>query len=304
MTSDPTFDPAVEVDVSTWEVIDQEQGGRDPGKLWLARTVDDASTHHWLWKPRRRTGGGVWAANDVAEVVASRLATWMHLPAADCHYAVRHGEVGAISRNVTPAAHDLHDGGTYLAAVAGYRRRSLASGGRVRRDHGYTLAAIEQVLDGLPGPPGWKDYHATDLFAGYLVFDAWVANGDRHPQNWALLEDQRDGALALAPTFDHGSALGSGLTDRNRRNKDTRAWCARGRANPFTPPEPLVDLARRAMAHADAHPWMEAALDLDQASLTALLDAPTGRMSDACSTFISEVLVENGRRLIACRPRP
>ena len=28
---------------------------------------------------------------------------------------------------------------------------------------------------------------AVDVFVGYLMFDAWIANTDRHHENWALV---------------------------------------------------------------------------------------------------------------------
>jgi hypothetical protein len=60
-----------------------------------------------------------------------------------------------------------------------------------------------------------------------------VANGDRHPGNWAILERQADGLRFLAPTYDHGSALGAGLTDANRRDTSPETFARRDRANPL-----------------------------------------------------------------------
>lgn len=58
--------------------------------------------------------------------------------------------------------------------------------------------------------------NAVGLFVGYLVFDTWIGNTDRHHENWAwiLHDNQKD--IFLAPTFDHAASLGRELLDSNR----------------------------------------------------------------------------------------
>lgn len=53
-----------------------------------------------------------------------------------------------------------------------------------------------------------------DVFVGYLLFDAWVANQDRHHENWGVVsyEDK----IYLAPTYDHAASLGQNETDLKR----------------------------------------------------------------------------------------
>lgn len=133
---------------------------------------------------------------DCAEVFTSRLAGAIDLPAAECRFAILDGEPGLISRNVTPRGFNLNTGTTYLPEVEGYRRRPSAGSdsksGRMRLDEGYTLDSVEQVLEQVGAPPGVSDLSGFVAFAGYLVLDALVGNGDRHPGNWAILERQSD----------------------------------------------------------------------------------------------------------------
>ena len=293
-----------EVDVSAWAVIRDEPGGRDPNKRWLAADADAPRHDHWLWKSRQATGdGSLTALTDCAEVFVSRLAQHLHIPAADCRFAACDGELGVISRNVTPVGFSLYTGRTYLPEVEGYERDPIDSSaerrpGRMRRDRGYTLEAVAQVLENVGPPPGVTGLTAFGVFAGYLVLDALVGNTDRHPGNWALLETDEDGARFLAPTFDHGSALGAGLTDHNRRSRDPIAFAARGRANPFLPGRPrLVELAREAVRRADAGIWLERVAALENAAVQVTLEAPGPRLSDVASTFIRTVVLENRRRL-------
>jgi hypothetical protein len=54
---------------------------------------------------------------------------------------------------------------------------------------GHNLTNIYRVLRGVAVSPGhdlpdWMD--GFDLFCGYLLFDAWIANRDRHEENWCL----------------------------------------------------------------------------------------------------------------------
>jgi len=147
-------------------------------------------------------------------------------------------------------------------------------------------------------PPGVSDLPGFAVFAGYLVLDALVGNGDRHPGNWAILERQSDGACFLAPTYDHGSALGAGLTADNRRDKGAVAFARRGRANPFSPRRQLlVDLALEAVRRSGAGLWVTRIAALDELSIRETLEAPQGRLSEVASTFVEQVVFENQRRL-------
>jgi hypothetical protein len=293
----------VEIDVSAWTVIRDEPGGRDKNKRWIAEDADAPRDQHWLWKYRQTTGDGSEAAlTDCAEVFTSRLAGAIDLPAAECRFAILDGEPGLISRNVTPHGFNLNTGTTYLPEVGGYQRRpstgSDSDGGRMRLDEGYTLDSMEQVLEHVEAPPGVSDLSGFAVFAGYLVLDALVGNGDRHPGNWAILERQSDGARYLAPTYDHGSALGAGLTDDNRRDKDPVSFARRGRANPFSPRKQLlVDLAVEAVRRSGADLWVARVAALDEVAIRETLEAPQGRLSAVASTFMERVVLENQRRL-------
>jgi hypothetical protein len=57
------------------------------------------------------------------------------------------------------------------------------------------------------------------VFAGYLAPDAWIANTERHHQNWALLQTLSENGVscAMCPSFDHASSPGHELTDVRRR---------------------------------------------------------------------------------------
>lgn len=294
----------MEIDVTDWAVIRPETGGADQDKDWLAREPGAERVEQWLWKPRQRTGdGSEEELSDVSEVLASQIARHIELPVAECLYATRAGVLGVLSKNVSPARCDLEVGQIYLESVIGYERISPTydSQGRQRGvanlDRGYTLEAVAEVLDGVIGPPGWHDLTGMQVFSGYLVLDALIANTDRHPRNWALLEPWEEEPTMLAPAYDHGRALGAGLTERNRRERDPRVFCKKGLARPFTPSESLVELALRAVREHDGRLWVDRLAKVPRSAFDRLVDSSSHRMSAAASTFIGGVLIENQRRL-------
>jgi hypothetical protein len=98
-------------------------------------------------------------------------------------------------------------------------------------------------------PPGRRSTYSWATC--YLTL---IANTDRHALNWGVLQAP-SGALCLAPSFDHGSALGSGATDDYRTRTlaaGVEHWCRhppRSRQLRFEAPAgaTLVDIASRAL---------------------------------------------------------
>lgn len=175
------------------------------------------------------------------------------------------------------------------------------------------MANIRTVLSGVVIPPGFggpADLDGFDVFAGYTLFDALVANTDRHEQNWAILvprltsEPER-----LAPSYDHASSLGFNLQDsaRQPRLEDRgllRAWVEKGCARRFehvgSPPS-LVEHAAAAVATCSvegANWWRERLGTLNIEPLAQALRAGAiPEMSDLAVQFVIALLTVNLRRL-------
>ena len=66
-------------------------------------------------------------------------------------------------------------------------------------------------------PPDEAIRNAFDVFIGYLLLDAWIANQDRHHENWGLISYQ--GRIHLAPTYDHAASLGQNETNNSRKER-------------------------------------------------------------------------------------
>jgi hypothetical protein len=70
-----------------------------------------------------------------------------------------------------------------------------------QRDYTFfsSMALIRLLTPQLTGNP-------IKQFIGYLIFDIWIANQDRHHENWGFVTT--DTELFLAPSFDHASSMG------------------------------------------------------------------------------------------------
>jgi hypothetical protein len=51
---------------------------------------------------------------------------------------------------------------------------------------------------------------------GFLIFDGWIGNTDRHHANWGVIRSDGTENDRIAPTFDHASSLGRLLEDDKR----------------------------------------------------------------------------------------
>jgi hypothetical protein len=296
------------IDVSTWPVVSQETGGLEP-KDWICppELVEEAAgrEHLLLFKPvkmglRPRKGGDMAPYrrhDDEAERIAALLATVIGLPSAEVQLARGVVGEGIISRNVTPDGWDIQGGDVSLSEIPGYV--SCAGDMRPRERRGHNLENIRRVLKSALGPPGLcEDWAAFDVFVGYLAFDAWIANTDRHAYNWAILS--RGSERRLAASFDHGSALASGVPDEDLLDKDPIEFSHNGRAGRFEggSTRSLVELATegRELAGAAASEWFGRIAGVDRTLVEDVVGA-VPRMSVVRHRFLTKVLMENARRL-------
>ena len=91
--------------------------------------------------------------------------------------ATRGGTFGALVEDVRLPNWELYVGQTLMPEV-------VADYDPGDREHcGHTPEMIQRALERFAAPPGAdvpETFHAFDVFAGYLVFDALLAHGDRH----------------------------------------------------------------------------------------------------------------------------
>lgn len=294
---------ATRLDVTSWKLLGEEPDGLSEHP-WLMRPGDDQL---WLYKPVEIKAGNR-QGEDWAEKVVSEVGGLLGVPCAEIELAIRDGHEGLVSRDVKPRAWDLQPGAALLdGSVDGYESRT-------KYREGHTVDNIRRALSALGPPPDraqLSHLSAYDVFCGYLVLDALVANRDRHDHNWAVVIPPTAGRACLSASFDHASSLGFSLRDETRSRLVTEhrvaRWACAGTAWRFEhqPPmksvETLVALAVRALDNASEAArslWQGAVQSLRVGDVAPIIKETQG-MSDLAGTFALELLTINQRRLMA-----
>jgi hypothetical protein len=189
--------------------------------------------------------------------------------------------------------------------------------GRVPGRPGHSVENIRLVLEEAVLPPGSDlPFTATafDVFAGYTVFDALIANRDRHDENWAvLLPIAEDGPVMLCGSYDHANSFGYNLSDAQRlmyleREDGVAAWCRKGTAFRYEhtvgkAAQTLVEAAVRALGLASAEArgyWRTRVDQLSEEDVREVVGR-LPKMSDPARTFTTEVVQVNPKRILdAC----
>lgn len=290
------------LDASDWEVVGEEPGG-ETAKEWLRSPIDKRL---WLSKSvtlkELPTGDIYRRGQDWAEKLSAEIAILLGVPAARVELGVRHGLPGLLSEDLKDDTSALIEASDFLIELDGDYEQWTESN-KIRNRVGHNLANIEALLADVRVPPGAdpevSKLDASSVFLGYLLFDALIANVDRHDRNWALLR-RDDGTRALSPSYDHGSAFGSGLHAGRRAGVDVSRWCGKGMAQRFEGGASitLLDFARMfADSHQGAYRlWVERIAALDLTMVESLI-ARIPVMSELERRFALQVLSENQRRI-------
>ena len=306
------------VDLADWTRGESEPGG-DEAKRWFIAPETSPHAGHWLFKPRRiktlelskeRQHRGdkpdvLVRGEDWAEKISYEVAQLLSVPAAETELATvvqlrTHERVyGSMSRDMRPRAWAWTPGAALLA------ERDDEFDAKSCRGH--MISAIREALEGLQGPEGtsYADWPAFDVFAGYLLLDAWIANTDRHAHNWGVLQNSRTGDVCLGPSFDHGSALASGDEDRVRaqriEQKTVVQWCEHGRTKRFNAGEAisLIDVAAEALSVCGGAARQHWTAQITNVDLDLCFDivAATPNLSDPTRSFVRTALATNRKRI-------
>ncbi|MCW5557910.1 MAG: hypothetical protein KIT22_08770 [Verrucomicrobiae bacterium] len=280
-------------------------------KFWF--TMDG---RRYLFKAEERGTGEDWA-----EKVVSELAQLLGIPHVD--YELAHEYKGAMA--IQPGVICPTFVPRPLVLVLGnqllfFRDKSYpGQGGRNYGVREYTVDAVTQITsileppaqEWLAGVPS-EVTTALGVFIGYMMLDAWVANQDRHHQNWGAIWHEPH--LRLAPTFDHGASLARNLTDEERkerlttrdRNRSVERFACRARSGFYASPhdgKTLLALdAFRQFAERDpdaARIWLGKLAGISQVAVDAILaEIPPQRMSPVTREFTLKLLMINQRRLL------
>lgn len=278
-------------------------------KFWFT----DDRDRPMLFKAEDRGTGEDWA-----EKIACKLCGLLGLPHVHYDLALEtESDIpGVVCENCAPVGTTLVLGNQLLLE---HDPAYPAEEGRRYKVREHTVDAVSEVMDELTLPPAeWIEglppgiESALDVFIGYVMLDGWIANQDRHHENWGALRVGK--AVHLAPTFDHGASMARNLTDKERKDRLTTADAGRqirrfarraksafyadaGVRNTMT----TLD-AWAAFSHKSRHAskvWLEQLREIDENEVQRLLDeVPPNRLSKIGRDFTLQLLAENRRRLL------
>lgn len=283
-----------------------EQLGTKP-KFWFIREGED-----WLFKESRPGTGEDWS-----EKIAAELASLLQLPHADYELAVWRGRRGVVTPKFVPEGGRLVHGNELIARVIeDYPRSQFFRVSQHTLDIVLAFVNSAVVKTPLEFPEEPEISTGGDVFLGYLMLDTWIANQDRHHENWALVRTE-SGNVHLAPSYDHASSLGRNESDEKRRSrlesKDPQycmdAYVRRARSALYGEADDekalsTIEAFRRAaeLRPSAALAWLDRLSHVETASVTSLFqNVPGSLISDAAIEFASSILSLNRERLLDLR---
>jgi hypothetical protein len=293
--------------VDDWTTAGLENQGQHAHD-WLKHPSHERT---WLFKPARHARDRS-IGEDIVEKLGFEIAGLVGVPAAKVMLASRNGVSGALVEDARLPDWELQLGQVLMPeVVADYDPHD--------REHiGYNVPNIQRALERFTVPPEATNlpagFRAFDTFAGYLLFDALIAHGDRHDRNWAVITPPPGGPgnQALCASFDHAASLGFTLTDDKREHllngdegRTVADWAHSGRARRFqhrsgTTTQTLVDLAGSAVAlcsHKTREFWRNRVSSVECASVNSVVDAAPN-LSAVTRKFVVELVMVNRGRLL------
>jgi hypothetical protein len=240
---------------------------------------------------------GAWV-----EKITCELAALMGIPTAIYELAELPGGIKAIiSPNYLLPGHYEQSGKMLLSRHFGQQK------------YPYTIEAVLATIDAndISLPNGYTLPEpvttAAELLAGYLIFDYWVDNIDRHYENWGIQIDLVSGRKELLPTYDHGLSLGFllfdeecvGLSPANHvQNQSSAFFGDRGRSLSMN-----GMLAETVSIMPEvAKTWIERITGIERETVVDLFDRiPDGWVSDEKRLFAINLLEFNRQQLTTVR---
>jgi hypothetical protein len=274
-------------------------------KFWYS----DADNRLTLYKEGRPGSGEHWA-----EKICCEICSALELPHANYELAEWRGRKGVVSPTFVPEGGRLVFGNELLAKMIPdypHARRFRARQHTVRLV--MAVAGVRTVQYPLGYHPLAGFRGAADVFAGYLLLDALVANQDRHHENWGVIIVPNQG-VKLSPTFDHASSLGRNERDEERlRRLNTRDkgsslehYASRASSAFYPLPsstKPLTTLeafaeAARISPHA-AQYWQDRLADVSMREIESIVEqVPAPEMSEPARQFAVRLMEINRDRIL------
>jgi hypothetical protein len=272
----------------------------------------------WLFKAEERGTGEDWAEKIVCELASKLGIPHVRYELAEEYEGKTYLQPGVVCPEFASKPQELILGNQLL-----WERDSSYPKDNVQkyRVKAHTVDAVVGCIRPLSPPhqewlanlPNGID-SALEIFTGYVMLDALVANQDRHHENWGAVRTPRETVLRLAPSFDHGASLARNLTDDERkdrlRSKDIGRqiphFSQRARSSFYREPkdaralstfEAFQEFARRTPDA--ARTWLDTLGGVTEEEICAIIDkVPGERMSPITKEFTTQLILINQNRLL------
>lgn len=195
-------------DISHWQIDERINASGIREKFWL---IEPSTSIRYLFKLPREKTGEVWA-----EEINATIGRLLGLSMMETSIVSYHGRIGILLKNfIAHKGEEFYSGADLLKTIIdSFNPAELTD---------YTLKNIIACL---------KPFKLDEQIASMILFDALIANQDRHCENWGII--RKGDNFVFSPLFDNGSSLGCNLSedkvnqllsDKNR----FQAFTARGR---------------------------------------------------------------------------
>lgn len=197
------------------KVTDKNRGAEQQGtkkKFWFGEKQDK------LFKIGRD-------GEDWAEIVAFHLAVLLEIPCANYTPASFNGKHGVVSESFIDKSKGdqlIHANELLANMIRNYEQE------KKYKQRNYTLSVSIALIRWLIQSGELKTLNPTKQFIGYLIFDSWIGNQDRHHENWGFIAKNNE--LYLAPSFDHASSMGCRVGDDEKQQRletNDRGYCVK-----------------------------------------------------------------------------
>jgi hypothetical protein len=199
------------INVTDWQIDEYRVEGKgNREKIWLKSPDGNKIA---MFKLPRENRGEHWA-----EKLAAEIADIIDYPSAKVDLATRNGQLGSLSYLFVKEEEGFshYDCGSFFPYDYDFDKNK-----------GYNFQLISKVF--------FNEQIDIRDFLFIIIFDALIANGDRHQDNFGLTRHEQSHKLVISPLYDNSASLGRELTEEklieiNKSNETILRYIYKGKS--------------------------------------------------------------------------
>ncbi len=194
-------------DYDSYKIIDKTIGGDNPKKVIKHKLITGKKRNKWITYIAKTAGK--WYPNEsICEYLIFRIGKILDFDLAESKIVIAEGQLRFLSKYfLIENAQILRHGLEFLVNSGLFQSREyiheIDKSGAIRKV--LTLQIIEKILsDNFPD----DKKIIFNKFIKLIIFDAYVGNNDRHPENWAIITHiENKHPPYFSPIYDTARAL-------------------------------------------------------------------------------------------------